>query len=118
MSNRFFVLIPQFNPQKTYLNALSEVGIDCVCEFFPTDLSNYKGLVLPGGGDVYPFFYNKKINFTNANLIKDAAEFKIISYFLDKNLPILAICRGLQLINVYPKSVKNTAVKMKLSNSI
>ena len=101
MSKNLKILIPQYNVPKTYLKALNLVGLDCICQFNTPNLSDFNGLLLPGGGDVFPFFYNKKTKVQNANLIKDAVEFKTLDYFFSRNLPILAICRGLQLVNVF-----------------
>ncbi|MBQ7374115.1 MAG: gamma-glutamyl-gamma-aminobutyrate hydrolase family protein [Clostridia bacterium] len=101
MNNQFKILIPQYNPPKTYLKALNLVGLDCDCKFNPPSFNEYKGLLLIGGGDVYPFFYGKKIEFSNANLPKDAIEFKAIDYFYRNGLPILGVCRGLQQLNVF-----------------
>lgn len=53
---------------------------------------NPSGLIVTGGGNIYQ--KEKKFN----NLIRDENEKQIISFFKKKNLPILAICRGFQLI--------------------
>lgn len=109
MNNQPKILIPQYNPPKTYLSALDLVGLNYVCSSNTIDFDSFDGLLIPGGGDVYPFFYNRKIKFNNANLIKDATEFNAIEYFYGKRLPILGICRGLQLLNVYfGGTLKNT----------
>ena len=55
-------------------------------------LKNSDGLILSGGGDIYS---KKK---TKLNLIRDNYEKKLFNYFYKKNKPILAICRGFQLI--------------------
>lgn len=55
-------------------------------------LKNSDGLILCGGGDIY----TKKR--TKLNLIRDNYEKKLFNYFYKKNKPILAICRGFQLI--------------------
>ncbi|MBI2968097.1 MAG: gamma-glutamyl-gamma-aminobutyrate hydrolase family protein [Bacteroidetes bacterium] len=65
------------------------------------------GLVLTGGKDVHPKFYNKpayiKIKKHNINVDEKRDEFerKIIDLFLEQGKPILGICRGLQLLNVH-----------------
>lgn len=61
------------------------------------------GLIISGGIDVDPSFYNK--NYTKAiyNRELDEYDFLVLDIAIKLNLPILGICRGIQLINVYFK---------------
>ena len=99
--NKPIVLIPMQNPSPNYLNALKQVGLDYQCNFSPTRLENYSGLLLTGGGDFLSAFYNGKTNCRYVNVLRDVTEFKILDYFFKRNAPILGICRGMQIINVY-----------------
>ena len=59
-------------------------------------------LCLAGGGDVNPYFYGQRnISSTNLDTFRDLAELELTYLFISKNKPIIAICRGLQLLNVY-----------------
>lgn len=60
------------------------------------------GLLLPGGADINPEMYGeeKSEKCGKPNETRDEAEPIIFRNFLDTNKPILAICRGIQLINV------------------
>lgn len=60
------------------------------------------GLLLPGGADINPKMYGeeKSEKCGTPNEIRDNAEPVIFREFLKTNKPILAICRGIQLINV------------------
>lgn len=51
-----------------------------------------RGLIVSGGGDIY--LKNK----LKINLLRDKNEKKIIKFFEKKKIPILAVCRGFQLI--------------------
>lgn len=95
------VLIPMQNPPENYLYALKLVGIDFKCCFSPKNLESFAGLLLTGGGDVLSSFYNCNIDCRSVNVLRDVNEFKILDYFIKRNIPILGICRGMQLINVY-----------------
>ena len=95
------VLIPISNPPKTYLNALKKVGLTPVCNFETTNVDSFCGLLLTGGGDIYPTVYDSRISFKENNLFRDFREIETLNLFTCKNLPVLGICRGLQIINVF-----------------
>jgi putative glutamine amidotransferase len=62
------------------------------------------GLLLTGGGDVDPKYYGESDPLSKSRDVvasRDEFEFQVIERALDRNLPILGICRGMQVINVY-----------------
>ncbi len=62
-----------------------------------------QGLVLGGGGDVHPRRYGMSLNGTYRHSIdeeRDALELSLVRDFLARDLPILGICRGIQVLNV------------------
>ncbi len=60
-------------------------------------------LILSGGEDVSPEFYSEdrlqKLGRTN--YLRDTHELLLIEKAIENNIPILGICRGMQLINSY-----------------
>lgn len=64
--------------------------------------SRLDGLVLTGGGDINPERYGEERHATvySVDDERDAAEFALARYVLETGLPTLAICRGMQLLNV------------------
>jgi anthranilate synthase component 2/putative glutamine amidotransferase len=59
------------------------------------------GLVLAGGADVDPTRYGAVPGpHTVPRPDRDAAELAVLQAALDRDLPVLAICRGMQLLNV------------------
>ena len=60
------------------------------------------GLLLPGGGDMDPAFYGQERipACGEPNLLRDAAEPKLLRAFLAADKPVLGICRGIQVMNV------------------
>lgn len=60
------------------------------------------GLLLTGGVDVNPALYGEKRGpeTDRPNRARDANELKLLGEALDRDLPVLCICRGHQLLNV------------------
>lgn len=60
------------------------------------------GLVLTGGGDVDPHLYGAEPHARSYNVSRrrDEFELELLGQALDRDMPVLAICRGMQLLNV------------------
>lgn len=61
------------------------------------------GIVLAGGKDVHPHRYKKDFDPAIEPIVdepRDHLEFAILQIALERGLPVLGVCRGLQLINV------------------
>lgn len=60
------------------------------------------GVILSGGPDVHPAYYGKGYDTARCSidLYRDSLEFWIIEEAIERNLPILGICRGEQILNV------------------
>ena len=68
------------------------------------DIYKCHGFILTGGVDVHPDFYQGQPVYNNSpgtfQPERDAFEEKMYRYSQEKKLPVLGICRGMQLINV------------------
>lgn len=71
------------------------------------NLAEIDGLVLSGGVDILPSFFNGEATYANMPSKfwkeRDEFEFDILNQAIKKNMPVLGVCRGLQLINVFRK---------------
>lgn len=63
------------------------------------------GLVLQGGVDISPTMYGEEpmdvMKNHRTDLIRDRYELKLLKAFASRNKPVLGICRGFQLMNVF-----------------
>jgi putative glutamine amidotransferase len=69
-------------------------------------LDQCDGIVLTGGEDVHPRYYGKPeylhyCHKEDVNEKRDELEFKVLDYSQKNRIPVLGICRGLQVANVY-----------------
>jgi len=94
--------------QGNYVNWLMRVNGIEVVELSATknnlaDLDGCHGLVLSGGIDVHPSYYNnRKTNYPGAegfDEARDRFEMEAFDFAQKKQLPVLGVCRGMQFIN-------------------
>ncbi|MGA7363338.1 MAG: gamma-glutamyl-gamma-aminobutyrate hydrolase family protein [Candidatus Dormiibacterota bacterium] len=90
---------------RAYVAALQSVGLSPILlptrGPLPDDLSWASGLLLPGGPDVDPLRYGRDLDTTTEpDPESDQLEFALLDWALTRAIPVLAICRGLQVLNV------------------
>ena len=60
-------------------------------------------LILSGGHDMDPMYYNEEL-LPEGEMpfrLRDTFDMLLIKYALEKEIPILGVCRGMQVLNVY-----------------
>ena len=70
------------------------------------ELSRCAGLLLTGGEDVYPGWYGKEADTarcTDMNRHRDSLEMALIDRAFTGRMPVFAVCRGHQILNVFLK---------------
>lgn len=69
----------------------------------PTPLEGASGLLLCGGGDIDPALYGRPRHPRTHNVSqkRDIFESTFLGAALERDLPVFAICRGMQLLNVH-----------------
>ncbi|KAB2951838.1 gamma-glutamyl-gamma-aminobutyrate hydrolase family protein [Heliorestis acidaminivorans] len=94
--------------RREYLQALQDEGvlpwpisIEAI-EEAEAYCNNAHGLLLSGGGDIDPLFYHQQphVALGEVDPDRDRLDFAILARALQRQMPILAICRGLQVLNV------------------
>lgn len=94
-----------FGPAAQYANyvrAVERAGGRPLCSLSPEDARRCDGLLLPGGGDVEPWRYGQS-NTASRGLDpeRDRAELALLALASREGRPVLGICRGMQVINVF-----------------
>jgi putative glutamine amidotransferase len=101
---------PRVGIYANYLHVLQRVGVvpvltspahheDGVAELVRAS----KGLVLSGGEDVNPSRYGESPipELGEVNPARDAMEWRALDVAVEMDMPVLGICRGMQVLNVY-----------------
>lgn len=68
----------------------------------PFEVQKWDALILPGGGDLEPWRYGRE-NTASRGLEprRDQEELELLAEFTAAGKPVLGICRGMQVINVF-----------------
>jgi microsomal dipeptidase-like Zn-dependent dipeptidase/gamma-glutamyl-gamma-aminobutyrate hydrolase PuuD len=92
-----------------YVNAVIKAGGTPVLIPLTTDkavleniVSNIDGLILSGGGDMYSPLFGEELHpaVNDYNIDRDKYDLALVHLAADRQMPVLGICRGHQVINV------------------
>jgi putative glutamine amidotransferase len=101
------VLLPYRHERKlkAYVDALRAGGMDPVPAFVgePVSVDGAAGILLMGGTDVNPRLYGEEARpeTDEPDDQRDEVELHLIDEAIRNDVPIFAICRGVQILNVY-----------------
>ena len=91
-------------PDKTinYENAVRHMGAAPTTSLHVPAANDFDGLILPGGGDIEPKLFGQ-LNHGSQNVdsVLDRLQFAVLRAFIEDKKPVLGICKGMQLINIY-----------------
>ena len=85
-----------------YADAVNQCGGEAITTYCEDKGLDYDGLILCGGNDVDPAYYREEMNGAiNIDYARDVFEMKLAKDFIEVGKPVMGICRGFQLLNVY-----------------
>lgn len=94
-----------------YNRAVNDSGAECVISENVADAKRCDALLLAGGGDVSPCLYKTaRTNCKAVSLKRDISELYLIALFLHRKAPIMGVCRGLQILNVFFDGTLNQSI--------
>ncbi len=103
---------PWYALRENYISSITKQGAMVVPlhyeskDFVEETVNSLDGLIVTGGDfDISPEFYGQssKHEKTSLNLKRTENEFEILTHAVKRDIPILGICGGMQLINVFFK---------------
>lgn len=86
---------------QNYVNYVRSFGAEPVVTLSMGEIVSCDGLILPGGGDITPAFFGEKNRGSrNINTELDILQLQALDLCMKHAIPVLGICKGLQIINV------------------
>ncbi|MCB2213862.1 gamma-glutamyl-gamma-aminobutyrate hydrolase family protein [bacterium] len=94
---------------QAYVTAITNAGgipliipIRTEMDHLPNLVARLDGLLLSGGGDIHPRFFqgDNHPKIYGVSEERDQLEFNLVRLILEAHKPLLAICRGIQVLNV------------------
>lgn len=93
-------------PEKTthYENALRRLSAHPITSLHVPSTEEYDALLLPGGGDIDPVLFGQLHNGSREiDSALDRIQLLILKDFIRDKKPVLGICKGMQMLNVFFK---------------
>lgn len=103
-----YSLFPWYALRKNYSDCVIKAGgvpimIPYTSESIDEIIDVIDGLIIPGGDeDIHPQFYNEEITSSKVKTNNGRAgfELKLLKRALERDMPFLGICNGMQILNV------------------
>jgi len=99
---------PVVFPMETYIKEVPKMA------------ATFQGILLTGGGDMDPALFNgtPHPSIYGIDPYRDVLEIALVNHCASKNLPLLGICRGMQVINVALGGTLYTDIANQLTGAL
>ena len=85
-----------------YETAVRSLGLSYLTTLNPEEADQATHLLLPGGGDITPAFFGQQNRGSyNIDTELDIIQMQALALYIAQQKPVLGICKGIQLINIY-----------------
>ena len=96
------IAVPLKGEESQYEKALKALGAEPVQVWEDADPAAFDGILMPGGGDVEPSRFGAEDRGSRRiDKELDRVQFAALDRFVRAGKPVMGICRGLQVVNVY-----------------
>lgn len=110
MQNPIIGITPDYSYEKSrfkisqnYSDAILQAGGIPVLLFPDTPFPNFvDGILFTGGGDIDPLLFGEEPILQNGEIspLRDAYELQLCKEAFARNMPLLGVCRGMQIMNI------------------
>ena len=99
---KILISVGKYASPDNYIRAVEQAGGEACAAYLPEPDLRFDGLILAGGGDMEPALYGaENCGSEGIDPARDRAELTLLEAFAAAGKPILGICRGHQVVNVW-----------------